>query len=123
MRVVGDDFWVGSRVTVKRRGDRILPGTVQYIGTTDFADGVSLQIQSQMFIHTHVLVDTNMCKTLILIQLSAQMYTVAYTQKMHMHERIHKHGNRNIHARMSVHSETTCPAAALLIFILCKLRF
>ena len=43
VRVVGDDFWVGSRVTVKRSGDRILPGTVQYIGTTDFADGVGLQ--------------------------------------------------------------------------------
>ena len=44
VRVVGDDFWVGSRVTVKRSGDRILPGTVQYIGPTDFADGVGYQI-------------------------------------------------------------------------------
>ena len=40
LRIVGDDFWVGSRVTVKRAPDRILTGTVQYIGTTDFGDGV-----------------------------------------------------------------------------------
>ena len=40
LRVVGDDFWVGSRVSVKRAPGRILAGTVQYIGPADFADGV-----------------------------------------------------------------------------------